>query len=794
MILQSVIFYAATVYGGVADSLSQNAADILDGRLRGRVGELETLFNGRWTELDDCVAALNGLYSQYEDAHGDRPLAEDPELQISFLRDSADSLIDTLRFSEANGVFLIVNDSRLRQANIGEEHRYGLCIRDMDQSSNYSGTEDLLLERGPSSLVDSLNCSLDSWWEARYSFLDRQQGDYYYEPVDAAWNAPKAKGKDLAYLSFVHQLSGSDPEVLSYSIPLTADDGYPYAVLGTELSVKYLASLLPSRELSSEADSCCYILAMQTDAPSQYRSAVSSGVLFSRCFNADSVIALPEKNETGGYDLAGRDGSALYVRTAELDVYNNNNPFSARRLVLLAVVETEDLFSYVAKIKTTLLLMSLLSLMLGMLGLTLVSRRFAAPITALAEKVRGMDATRADPSLGRLGITEIDQLVDSIEELNRNVSRNSARTEFFSRMSHDMRTPMNAIISFSSEELLENADEAVKDDYLGKIHASGIYLLGLINEVLDMTKIEQNKTELHIAPVAAARLFDTTVPVIEKLAQKKALSFTYDIRLPEGLRVMADEQHINQVVMNLLSNAVKFTPEGGRVVMEAGMEGEGALRLCRITVADTGVGMSPEFLARLYSPFAQENSGGEGTGLGLSIAKKLVELMDGTIDCQSRQGEGTTFTVTLPLAVTERVVHKAAAERDMPSLKGKRILLCEDNSINSLIVVNLLQRVGMTADVAENGRLGVERFSQAEKGTYSAILMDIRMPVMDGLTATRAIRALDREDAADIPIIAMTADAFAEDAATSLAAGMNEHLSKPVESQKLYDALKRHIK
>ena len=795
MILQSALFYVAAVYGGIEDILSQNAADILSERLYNRKSEVETRFTNRWTNLDDCVAALNEQYAQYEKIYGAAPLTDHKKLQIEFLRDSADGLIATLRYTEANGVFLILNDAREKEAVFpaaGDE-KYGLCIRDMDQDSNYSGTEDLLIERAPTAVIDSLRCSLDSWWEAKYSFSSEAEGDYFYAPLNAAWAGLSKKSADLAYCSGMHRISGSDPKVVSYSMPLISKDGYPYAVLGVELSANYLSGLLPNGDLG-EPDKSCYVLAMQDESADAYEPLVGTGALFSRCFGSEPAIPRGEDAPAGGYTLMGREGTKLYAEVDEINIYNNFSPFESRKLVLLAMVEHDALFAYIARIKMALMLVSLLSLLLGAVGLVIVSRRFASPITALASRVRGMDGHGAAGHLGRLGITEIDQLVDSIETLHSDISRNSARTEFFSRMSHDMRTPMNAIISFSSPELLAGVDERVKDDYLNKIHASGTYLLGLINEVLDMTKIESNTAELNLSAVQAATLFDTSIPIIEALAEKKNVRFTADIDIPKNCPVTADVQHISQIVMNLLSNAVKFTPEGGSVRLTAAMRGG----TCDISVSDTGVGMSPEFMKELYKPFAQENGGHEGTGLGLAIAKKLVELMGGTIGCESAEGVGTTFRIALPLSPASEgdvlpPVQEALPGADFGKLSGKRVLVCEDNAINTTIIERLLTRVGLTVDAVENGARGVERFNSSPVGTYSAILMDIRMPVMDGFAATRAIRALERSDAKSVPIFAMTADAFLKDAENSLTAGMNAHLTKPVEPDKLYGTLLQYI-
>ena len=800
MILQAGIFFFAAVYGGIEESLNQNAADILSERLTNRANEVETEFHSKWTELDTCRATLTELYSDYEDEHGSRPLLTDSQLQIDFLSDSSQLLINTLRQNEVNGIFLILNDRAEQETFAGEaQQRYGLCIRDMDQVSNYSGTKDLLLERAPSSIVESLDCSLDSWWEARYSFESKEHGDFYYYPLDAAWENAGANGGDLAYVSGVHQLSGSDPAMISYSIPLIDGEGYPYGVVGVEISTRYISSLLPSEELN-EADKCCYVLATRRAGLTDCQPVVGTGALFNRCFSSNSLISCADTAEMGGFWTTGRSGVELYGDAAQLNVYNNNNPFDDQELILIALVESDTLFAYIDRIKLSLLIVSIISLALGVGGIAWVSRRFAAPITALASRVRGME-TQSDFKPGHLGITEIDQLVDSIEVLNRNVSKNSARTEFFSRMSHDMRTPMNAIISFSSPELLEGATEAEKDDYLQKINASGDYLLGLINDVLDMTKIESNLTELHIESVRGGRLFETTIPIVDKLAQNKGIDFAATISAEDDLYVLADRQHLDQIVMNLLSNAVKFTPPGGHVHLIVRLDEDAAdperVR-CRIEVSDTGIGVSEAFMQHLYTPFEQENSGQEGTGLGLSIARKLVDLMDGTIECRSRQNIGTVFTVTIPLA-KDRAVQPAAesdtgsAAGDDSALAGKRILVCEDNEVNLMIIRKLLEKKQIIVETATDGRAGVEAFAASVPGTFDAILMDIQMPVMDGLAATAAIRALKRADAGVIPILAMTANAFEEDVRASETAGMNAHMAKPVEPQKLYETLIRFL-
>ena len=807
MLLQGGIFYFAALYGGIEESLTQNAADILTERLINRKNDIETQFNKSWANLSECNTQLTELYSSYEKTYGKQPFVENTQLQVQFLDNASDTLVSTLRHNEVNGIFLILNDQP--DASISASgfpaKKYGLSIRDLDPRSNYTGRGDLLLEKAPSSLVSRIGCSLDSWWEAYYSFSSEDDARYYYNPLKAAWDNPNVESDYLSYFDGIHRMSSSDQNVVSYSIPLIAADGYPYAVLGIEMTEKYLETLLPAKELHS-ADTSCYILALQDVNTSECVPMVTAGSIYKRCFDNNTVITSSNTAAGGGFTVTGRGDTILYGNTAPIDIYSNNNPFEDQQLTLIALVEENALFSYIGHIRNTLQLVSLLSLLLGVAGILFLSRRFAAPITALAKRVRTLKPQQGFHQLDRLGITEIDQLVESIETLNHNVSKDIARTEFFSRMSHDMRTPMNAIISFSSPELLEGADEELKDSYLEKIHTSGEYLLGLINEVLDMTKIESNKTELHYEAVAPTKLWDTTIPIIEKLSQKKNIHFYKEFTTVTDSYLMADNQHLNQIVINLLSNAVKFTPDGGSVFLtiHETLTDDPERINCNIVVRDTGIGMSEEFMNNLYTPFEREHDTQEGTGLGLSIAKKLVELMGGTIECDSVLGKGTTFTLNLPLkkceapqndktASTETAEVTATAvpakPADLSSLHGKSILVCEDHPLNTQIICRLLERAGIKVTVAANGREGLDTFASSTPGTYQAILMDIRMPVMDGLTASTEIRKLDHPDATSIPIIAMTANAFREDIQATQSAGMNAHLSKPVEPDKLYETL-----
>ncbi len=369
-----------------------------------------------------------------------------------------------------------------------------------------------------------------------------------------------------------------------------------------------------------------------------------------------------------------------------------------------------------------------------------------------------------------------------------------AKTEFLSRMSHDIRTPMNAIIGLTHLAKEENNMPIVKE-YLHKINTSSKFLLGLINDILDMSKIENGDLTLKFDPLTKTEFVEYINTIIRPLVEAKKITFKFNLSEYIGKAIMVDRLRFNQIFFNLLSNAVKFTPEGGTVEFysEKLPKQNGKYGL-RFVVKDTGVGMSEEFQKNLYTPFTQERSSmsdkSKGTGLGLSIVKSLVDLMGGTIKAESNLGQGTKFVVDLYFDIAEDVTaNEKAAPVSTAKLKGAKILLVEDDEINIYVAKRILEKVGCIVTVGQNGQEAIDIFSKAAENAFDAILMDVRMPVMDGLEATRRIRALKRADAAKIPIIAMTADAFAEEQKRTIEAGMNYHLAKPINRSLLYKTL-----
>ena len=378
-------------------------------------------------------------------------------------------------------------------------------------------------------------------------------------------------------------------------------------------------------------------------------------------------------------------------------------------------------------------------------------------------------------------------------------SANIAKTEFLQRMSHDIRTPINGI-----RGMVEIGDRCPEDmarqaDCRKKIWEASTLLLELVNEVLDMGKLESGEVVLENVPFDLPELMHEVTDVLEKQAAERGIVLHREYgRLPHP-RLVGSPLHVKRLLMNVLSNAIKYNREKGRVILdcfELSSTGD-KVQICFVC-ADTGIGMSEEFQKRMFEPFTQENAGARsiygGTGLGMSITKSLVDKIGGTIGVESKQGIGTTYTITLPFTIDNtEAAEPERQQTDLTVLQGRRVLLAEDNALNMEIVEFLLNDVGIKVTKAADGQQAVETFAASPVGGFDAILMDVMMPVRDGHEATRAIRAMDRPDAKTIPIFAMTANAFAEDRLKALQAGMNEHLPKPIDPDTLYRLLAKYL-
>ena len=390
-------------------------------------------------------------------------------------------------------------------------------------------------------------------------------------------------------------------------------------------------------------------------------------------------------------------------------------------------------------------------------------------------------------------------LMNAAEEAE---SASKAKSAFLLSISHDIRTPMNAIIGFTNIALHQNKVSDIHDS-LEKVQKSSNHLLSLLNDVLDFTRIESGKVTISPEPVDITELTDNVVAIMNGLLYNRDLKFEVHRERPENPYVLADVVRIREVLVNLLGNAVKFTKDGGKITLDISSQSGTDEKhiITRYVVRDNGIGMSEEFQKELFKPFSQEDNANartqyKGTGLGMAITKKYVDMMGGSIAVESKKGAGSTFTVEIPMELAEQVIQSEQKQPLHRDLTGVHVLMAEDNDLNAELATIMLEDAGMTVTRASDGEEVVNLFKNHPRGTYDLILMDIMMPNMDGHQATKAIRALgiEQSDAVTIPIIALSANAFIDDVQESLDSGMNDHISKPINMEVVTDTIAKYIK
>ena len=430
----------------------------------------------------------------------------------------------------------------------------------------------------------------------------------------------------------------------------------------------------------------------------------------------------------------------------------------------------------------------------------LVSSIFVAVILLAILKL--LRKARKAEAAARKAANDTQELNEKLQIAAENAeSANRAKSTFLFNMSHDIRTPMNAIIGYADLASRHLDDPAKLEKYMENIQVCGQNLLMLLNNVLDLARIENDKTEMEYSVSDVDKDFRNCIAMFQNQADSKGQTLTVTTQLPYPY-IYADIPHLTEVCTNLVSNAVKYTGAGGTIrcgITQKPGEKEGWCDTV-VTVADNGIGMSQEFQKHIFEPFERERTSTvskvEGSGIGMGIVKKLVELMGGTVEVESKIGVGSTFTVTIPCRIASEDEIQAKREinpSDQKCLCGTRILLTEDNDLNAEIATELLQEEGCTVDRAKDGVECVDMLEKAANGTYQLILMDIQMPVMNGYDAARKIRGLDDPQKANIPIIAMTANAFTEDRQVALDAGMNDHIAKPINMNVLVPTLRKYL-
>ena len=438
----------------------------------------------------------------------------------------------------------------------------------------------------------------------------------------------------------------------------------------------------------------------------------------------------------------------------------------------------------------------------------------------MSRKKKRMKSWKQNPSEKKTQ----NQLENKVEKETKENQFNRAETIFLNSISHDIRTPLNVIIGYTALASAHVNEAQEVKRYLSKIQTASKHLLLLVNDVLDMSHIESGTLKLEHAPVYFPDVLEDLKSIVQTDISAKQLEFHVDTKNMVHKNVITDKLRLNQVLLNILENAVKYTRPGGKICFQIQeLKGqEPGFAKYEFRVKDTGIGMSEEFIAHIFEPFSREQtstvSGIEGMGLGMAIVKKIVDRMGGTIAVKSRQGKGTEVIVILKFKVSSQPVANEMRALSRPEqmetfsekekakqenlkeessenpFKNKKILLVEDNELNREIAVELLKEEGFILDTAEDGTIAVEKMRTAKPGQYDLILMDIQMPIMDGYEATRQIRKLKNPETANIPIIAMTANAFEEDRQKALEAGMNEHVAKPIDLARLLEVVKKVLK
>ena len=431
----------------------------------------------------------------------------------------------------------------------------------------------------------------------------------------------------------------------------------------------------------------------------------------------------------------------------------------------------------------------------GFFGLSII-----AIILVFLRKARKAEAA------AKLAANDTQKLNDKLEiALKKAEDASLAKTRFLNNMSHDIRTPMNVILGYAQlmEDELKGKDMPETSEHLEKLKQSGNLLLSIINNVLDMAKIESGKMEINENYGRLGAIRQSLFEIFEDEAKKKNLALHYTINV-EHEHILTDTTKVKEIFVNILGNAIKYTPPGGSVIMsvEELPCNEPGYIIVRNRVSDTGIGMSEDYLTEIFEAFTREQNTTKskiaGTGLGMSIVKKYVDLLGGTIEVESEPGKGSTFTVTLKHKIADesyyvkKHLEESGISREI--LKNRSILLAEDNDLNAEIAAVILERGGLKVERVEDGLQCISRITEMPAGTYDVILMDIQMPKMDGYKATQTIRNLSDQEKACIPIIAMTANAFEEDKRAAIAAGMNGHIAKPIQVDKLLSILAEMIR
>ena len=575
-------------------------------------------------------------------------------------------------------------------------------------------------------------------------------------------------------------------------------NGETYTAIGTLYDHSKLDSMLSVKSYNGNA----YLFMLDNDGNITYTNQIEDkffrNYFLLKHLKGDQAIT-EEEADSLQKKLDGRE-QGVELLGSDKPYYLGYCPIENNNTMLICIVEKSVVDNVLRDYQKTIVFETIL--MAGFILLLFAGLFYSISRRSLAEQKAEYE--KRNNEIQTLAMKEMEESNKKLkkakdittEALQTAENANKAKTDFLSNMSHDIRTPMNAIIGMTSLIRHDAGNKAKVIEYADKIDISSQHLLGIINDVLDMSKIEAGKTVFKYTDFSILDFITELNTIFHSQIDEKNQTLTI---IKENIRhewVNGDQVHLMQIFSNLVSNAVKYTQEGGKIqfLVEECETKSSVYAKYRFLVSDNGMGMSADFKDTIFDAFTRAESSMtnkiQGTGLGMAIAKNLVEAMGGTIDVESELGQGSCFEVLIDLRIAEdRFVSSAEqAEKDEPAgnvLKGMRFLCAEDNELNAEILMELLKIEGAECTICENGKRVLEAFEQSAPGDYDMILMDVQMPVMNGYEATKAIRRSSHELAKTIPIIAMTANAFSEDIQHSLAAGMNAHVSKPVEMKVL---------
>ena len=575
-------------------------------------------------------------------------------------------------------------------------------------------------------------------------------------------------------------------------------NGETYTAIGTLYDHSKLDSMLSVKSYNGNA----YLFMLDNDGNITYTNQIEDkffrNYFLLKHLKGDQAIT-EEEADSLQKKLDGRE-QGVELLGSDKPYYLGYCPIENNNTMLICIVEKSVVDNVLRDYQKTIVFETIL--MAGFILLLFAGLFYSISRRSLAEQKAEYE--KRNNEIQTLAMKEMEESNKKLkkakdittEALQTAENANKAKTDFLSNMSHDIRTPMNAIIGMTSLIRHDAGNKAKVIEYADKIDISSQHLLGIINDVLDMSKIEAGKTVFKYTDFSILDFITELNTIFHSQIDEKNQTLTI---IKENIRhewVNGDQVHLMQIFSNLVSNAVKYTQEGGKIqfLVEECETKSSVYAKYRFLVSDNGMGMSADFKDTIFDAFTRAESSMtnkiQGTGLGMAITKNLVEAMGGTIDVESELGQGSCFEVLIDLRIAEdRFVSSAEqAEKDEPAgnvLKGMRFLCAEDNELNAEILMELLKIEGAECTICENGKRVLEAFEQSAPGDYDMILMDVQMPVMNGYEATKAIRRSSHELAKTIPIIAMTANAFSEDIQHSLAAGMNAHVSKPVEMKVL---------